>query len=443
MVGHPWRMTTITFLGAGSVVFTRDLLADLFAFDDLPDLNIRLHDIDLDRLETAEGIARSTANGRGVAAEITIHLDRREALEGADFVINSIQVGGFPATEVDFEVPARFGLRQTIGDTVGVGGIFRALRTFPVLSAIAQDVLEICPDAWFLNYTNPMAMNIAYLHAVAPQLKVVGLCHSVYFTVRGLCDIVGVPFAEVTYLSAGVNHQAWILRWEHNGADLYPRLNERIAEDPELRRRVRVDMYRHLGYFPTESSEHSAEYLPWYMHFDSEIERLRIPVGDYLEISRGNVAEYEETRSKVQAGEEIAEREHDAQEYAPQIIHSIVTGTPRAIVVNVPNAGLIEGLPETFTAEVPAVVDSDGVHPQVMGALPLQLAAVNAAFVSTGLLTVAAAVQGDPRLLRQAAMVDANTSASLTVEQIWDLCNAMVEAHGDLLPPALRVQISA
>ena len=436
-------MTTITFLGAGSVVFTRDLLADLLAFGDLPDLKIRLHDIDVDRLATAEGIARSTASGRGVTPEITTHLDRREALEGAEFVINSIQVGGFAATEVDFEVPARFGLRQTIADTVGVGGIFRALRTFPVLEAIAEDVLEICPDAWFLNYTNPMAMNVAYLHAVAPRLKVIGLCHSVYWTVLGLCKIVGVPMDEVTYQSAGVNHQAWILRWEHNGADLYPLLDERIAADPELRRRVRVDMYRHLGYFPTESSEHSAEYLPWYMHFDSEIERLRIPVGDYLEISRGNVAEYEETRRKVQAGEAIPEREHAAQEYAPQIIHSIVTGTPRTIVVNVPNAGLIDGMPEGFTAEVPAVVDRDGLRPQAMGALPLQLAAVNAAFMSTAMLTVAAAVQGDPRLLRQAAMMDANASASLTVDQIWDLCNAMVEAHGDLLPPALRVQISA
>jgi len=436
-------MTTITFLGAGSVVFTRDLLADLLAFGDLPDLKIRLHDIDVDRLATAEGIARATASGKDSMPEITSHLDRREALEGADFVINSIQVGGYAATEVDFEVPARFGLRQTIGDTVGVGGIFRALRTFPVLEAIAADILEICPDAWFLNYTNPMAMNVAYLHAVAPRLKVVGLCHSVYFTVRGLCEIVGVPFDEVTYLSAGVNHQAWILNWEHEGVDLYPRLNECIAADPELRRRVRVDMYRHLGYFPTESSEHSAEYLPWYMHSDAEIERLRIPVGDYLEISRDNVAEFEETRRKVEAGEDIGEREHDAQEYAPQIIHSIVTGTRRTIVVNVPNAGLIEGLPEAFTAEVPAVVDGDGVHPEAVGALPLQLAAVNAAYVSTGMLTVAAAAQGEPRLLRQAMMMDANTSASLTVEQIWDLCNAMVEAHGDLLPPALRVRLSA
>jgi alpha-galactosidase len=436
-------MTTITFLGAGSVVFTRDLLADLLAFGDLPDLKIRLHDIDVSRLATAEGIARATASGGDFVPEITSHLDRRESLEGADFVINSIQVGGFPATEVDFEVPSRFGLRQTIGDTVGVGGIFRALRTFPVLAAIAEDILEICPDAWFLNYTNPMAMNVAYLHAVAPRLKVVGLCHSVYFTVRGLCEIVGVPFDEVSYLSAGVNHQAWILRWEHEGADLYPRLNERIAADPELRRRVRVDMYRRLGFYPTESSEHSAEYLPWYMHSDAEIERLRIPVGDYLEISRDNVAEFEETRRKVEAGEAIGEREHDAQEYAPQIIHSIVTGTPRTIVVNVPNAGLIEGLPEAFTAEVPAVVDGDGIHPQAVGSLPLQLAAVNAAYVSTGMLTVAAAAKGEPRLLRLAMMMDANTSASLTVEQIWDLCNAMVEAHGDLLPPALRVQLSA
>jgi alpha-galactosidase len=436
-------VTTIAFLGAGSVVFTRDLLADLLSFDDLPDLRIQLHDIDAERLETAEGIARATAARRGVTPTITSHLDRRDALQGADFVINSIQVGGYDATVVDFEVPARFGLRQTIADTVGIGGIFRALRTFPVLAAIAEDVLEICPDAWFLNYTNPMAMNIAYLHAVAPRLKAVGLCHSVYWTVRGLSEIVDVPFDEVSYLSAGVNHQAWILRWEHQGVDLYPRLDERIAEDPELRRRVRVDMYRHLGYFPTESSEHSAEYLPWYMHSDAEIERLRIPVGDYLGISRENVAEYEETRAKLLAGEDIGEREHEAQEYAPQIIHSIVTGTPRTIVVNLPNAGLIDGVPEAFTAEVPAVVDGDGLHPQAMGALPAQLQAVNAAYIGTGTLTVAAAVQGDPRLVRQAAMIDANMSASLTVGQIWDLCNAMVEAHGDRLPEALRVQVSA
>ena len=436
-------MTTIAFLGAGSVVFTRDLLADLLAFGDIPDLRIQLHDIDAERLATAEGIARATGARLGATPAITSHLDRRQALQGADFVINSIQVGGYAATVVDFEVPARFGLRQTIADTVGIGGIFRGLRTFPVLSAIARDVLEICPQAWFLNYTNPMAMNVAYLHAVAPQLKVVGLCHSVYWTVRGLCDIVGVPFDEVTYVSAGVNHQAWILSLEHDGVDLYPRLDERIAQDAELRRRVRVDMYRRLGYYPTESSEHSAEYLPWYMHVDAEVERLRIPVGDYLGISRENVAEYEETRRRLQAGEDIGEREHEAQEYAPQIVHSIVTGTPRAIVVNVPNAGLIEGLPEAFTAEVPGVVDAQGVHPQAMGALPPQLAAVNAAYVNTGLLTVGAAVLSDPRLLRQAAMIDANTSASLTVEQIWALCNAMVEAHGDRLPEALRVQVSA
>ena len=436
-------MTTITFIGAGSVVFTRDLLADLLAFGDLPDLRIRLHDVDAERLETAEGIARATAASHGASPAISAHLDRRAALEGADFVINSVQVGGYASTVGDFEVPARFGLRQTIADTVGIGGIFRGLRTFPVLAGIAADMLEICPDAWLLNYTNPMAMNIAYLHAVAPQLKAVGLCHSVYWTVRGLSDLVGVPFEQVTYRSAGVNHQAWVLQWQHDGQDLYPRLDELIARDPELRRRVRVDMYRRLGAYPTETSEHSAEYLPWYLHSDSEIERLRIPVGAYLGISRENVAEYEETRRQLRAGEPIGEREHEAQEYAPQIIHSMVTGTPRDIVVNLPNDGLIDGMPAEFTAEVPATVDGDGIHPEPMGALPPQLAAVNAAYVSTGLLTVRAAVQGDPRLVRQAAMVDANTSASLTVEQIWDLCNAMVDAHGDLLPAALRVHVSA
>lgn len=435
-------MTTITFLGAGSVVFTRDLLTDLFSFSDLPDLRVVLHDIDPERLATAEGIARATAARKGARVEVVASTDRRRALEGADFVVNSIQVGMYAATVRDFEVPARFGLRQTIGDTVGVGGVFRALRTFPVLAGIAEDMLAVCPRAWLLNYTNPMAMNVAYLHAVAPELKVVGLCHSVYWTVKGLCDIVGAPFEEVDYLSAGVNHQAWLLRWEHEGNSLYPRLDEAIAADPELRRRVRVDMYRRLGHYPTETSEHSAEYVPWYLHSDAEIERLRIPVGAYLGVSEENLAEYAETRRRLEAGEELEDSPRGATEYAPQVVHAMVTGTPTTIVANVPNDGLIDDLPAGFTAEVPALVDADGVHPQPVGALPLQCAAVNAPYVGTGMLTVQAAVSGDPRAVRQAVMVDANASASLTVEQIWDLCNAMVEAHGDLLPEPLRAQLT-
>src|SRR3954470_22942812 len=215
-------MTTIAFIGAGSVVFTRQLLVDLLGFPELAEVTIALHDIDADRLETAEGIARQVADDTGTAPRIIASLDRREALDGADFVINMIQVGGLAATRTDFEVPASFGMRQTIADTLGVGGIFRALRTFPVLSGIASDMREVCPDAWLLNYTNPMAMNVWWLSQVAPTIKAVGLCHSVYWTVAGLCDVVGVPLEGTSYRAAGVNHQAWLLEWRGAGGEPSP-----------------------------------------------------------------------------------------------------------------------------------------------------------------------------------------------------------------------------
>jgi alpha-galactosidase len=333
-------------------------------------------------------------------------------------------------------------LRQTIADTVGIGGIFRALRTFPVLAGIAADMSELCPDAWLLNYTNPMAMNVAYLSKIAPQLKVLGLCHSVYWTVRGLCEIIDVPYEDVTYHSAGVNHQAWILRWERAGVDLYPQLDRAIAADPELARRVRVDMYRRLGYYPTETSEHSAEYVPWYLRHDAEIERLRIPVGDYLRISEENLAEYEACRATALAGEEFP-IDREVSEYAPQVIHALETGDQITIVANVANDGLIGNLPAGFAVEVPCLVGPSTVVAQKVPDLPPQCAAVNRPYVSVGELVVAAAVRGDPRLIRQAAMVDFNTAASLTVDQIWSLCDDLVVASGDSLPEALRATVSA
>jgi alpha-galactosidase len=434
------RPTTITVLGAGSVVFTRELLGDLLGFDDLGPLRIALHDIDAERLSTAVAIAEATSSQLGRAVEIASSLDRRRALEGASYVINAIAVAGHAATVRDFEVPARFGLRQTIGDTLGVGGIFRALRTFPVLEGIARDMAEICPDAWLLNYTNPMAMNVGYLHAIAPELKVLGLCHSVYWTVRGLCEVVDVPFDEVSYWSAGVNHQAWVLRWERDGESLYPLLDRRIAEDPELRRRVRVDMYRRLGYYPTETSEHSSEYLPWYLNHDAEIERLRLNVGEYVDISAGNLQEYADVRGTLAAGEPL-EIDRDSTEYAPQVIHSMETGTKRTIFANVANRGYITNLPDDYAVEVPTAIDEMGAHPIHVGDLPLQCVALNRSFVSVGELTVRAAVEDDPRLVRIAAMVDPNTAAALTVDQIAELCDALTEAHGDLLPEALRAPV--
>jgi alpha-galactosidase len=434
-------VATVALIGAGSVVFTRELLTDIFSYPELAGVHVRLHDIDPERLGTADAVAHRLSEQLGARATITSTLDRRAALDGADYVINVIQVGMYPATRRDFEVPAARGLRQTIADTIGVGGIFRALRTFPVLAGLAADMAEVCPRAWLLNYTNPMAMNVTYLAGIAPELRVLGLCHSVYWTVRGLCEIVDVPFQEVTYHSAGVNHQAWILRWERDGSDLYPALDRAIAADPELRRRVRVDMYRRLGYYPTETSEHSAEYVPWYLGHPGEIERLRIPVGDYLRVSEENLAEYADTRKAVAAGEPF-EIERDATEYAPQVIHSLETGTAREIVVNVANHGLVDNLPAGFAVEVPCTVDGSGATPHAVGALPAQCAAVNRPYVSVGELTVAAALRGDPRLVRQAAMVDPNAAATLTLDDIWAVCDELTAAHGDLLPEPLRAAVA-
>ncbi|KPI23298.1 alpha-glucosidase/alpha-galactosidase [Streptomyces sp. NPDC048253] len=436
-------MTTpkIVFIGAGSVVFTQGLLADLLAFGELKSARIALHDIDTERLATAYAAAVRIADVLGAGPTVTAHTDRREALADADFVINIVQIGMGEATRTDFEIPARHGVRQTIGDTLGIGGIFRALRTFPFLKELGRDIAEACPQAWLLNYTNPMAMNVQYLTQATGLTRVVGLCHSVYWTLRDLAELVKVPYEEISYHAAGVNHQAWVLRFEHQGRSLYPRLDELIASDDQLRRRVRVDMYRRLGYYPTETSEHSSEYVPWYLHHDSEIERLRLPIGEYLKIVDENVAAYEKTRDALTAGAPITVE--GTMEYAPQIIHSMVTGIPRTVYGNVPNRALIDNLPAHGVVEVPCLVDSLGVQPTRVGSLPPQLAALNRTYLSANDLVVRAAIEDDPRHIRHAAMTDPATAAALPVEDIWRLCDDMVTAHGDLLQPGLRVRLGS
>jgi alpha-galactosidase len=433
-------MFRVAFVGAGSVEFTRDLVRDLFSFPELREIELSLHDIDEERLATAEQVAKLGAAKHGAHPIISASVDRRAALEGADAVVNMIAVGGHAATAADFDVPERYGLHQTIGDTLGIGGIFRALRTFPVLDGIATDMQAVAPDAWLLSYTNPMAMNIQYLSSTAPRVKTAGMCHSVHWTVHDLCELVGVPFDEVDFVSAGVNHQAWLLRWERAGQSLYPLLDKLIEADPELRRRVRVDMYRRLGYYPTETSEHSSEYVPWYLEHPAEVERLRIPLRDYVGISAANVSEYEALREQLARGEYV-ESDDDAVEYAPQVVHSLATGTLRRIQVTTANDELIDDLPRGAGVEVPALVDRIGVHPLRVGALPPQLAALNRQFLNVVELTVRAAVEGDPRMVRHAAMLDPHTAATLTVDQIWALCNDLVAAHGSLLPEALRVPL--
>lgn len=429
----------VVLVGAGSVVFTQGLLADLFTFRELRGAHIALHDIDPERLATAEAVTRHIAGRRGADPKVSAHTDRRAALADADFVINMVQIGMIEATRADFEVPSRYGLSQTIGDTLGMGGIFRALRTFPFLKALGEDMTAVCPDAWLLNYTNPMAMNVQYVTQATALRKVVGLCHSVHWTMHDLCRLVDAPFDEVDYVAAGVNHQAWVLKFELDGENLYRRLDDLVADDPQLRRRTRVDMYRRLGHYPTETSEHSSEYVPWYLHHPAEIERLRLPVGAYLGIVEENMTEYVRTRDALAAGTGLPVE--GTMEYAPQIIHSIVTGTPRTVYGNVPNRGLIENLPAHGTVEVPCLVDRSGIRPTRVGALPPQLAALNRAYLSVNDLVVRAALEDEPRHIRHAAMADPATSSALRVEQIWELCDDMVRAHAHRLQPALRATL--
>jgi alpha-galactosidase len=430
-------MSQIALVGAGSVEFTRILLADLAEFEELRDCAIVLHDIDEERLETAEQIARYITRATGAAFQIRSHLDRRAALDGADFVVNEIQVGGLSATLHDFEIPKKYGLRQTIGDTIGIGGIFRGLRTIPVLIAIADDMAEVCPDAMLMNYANPMAMLPWSVWEGSSFQNVVGLCHSVQNTHEQLAQIVNAPMREIEFLTAGVNHQAFVLRFERDGEDLYPRLDEAIARDPDgLARTVRVEIYRQFGYFPTESSEHSAEYVPWFMCHDDQIERYRIPVDEYIRRSMENVGEYEETRRRLAAREDIPIAPEG--ELAPRFIHSLVTGASRREYGNVRNDGLIDDLPAGCCVEVPCLVDGDGVHPMPVGELPPQCAALNRTFVNVAELTMRAVLEGSREHVYQAAMLDPNTAATLAINEIGSMVDELIEAHGELLPEAIR-----
>ena len=429
-------MVKIAFVGAGSVVFTRELLGDLLSFEELADTHVALHDIDGERLETAAAMARWIDGELGGRATVTTHLERRAALDGADFVINMVQVGMHAATLADFEIPARYGLRQTIGDTLGIGGIFRALRTIPVLLGIGEEMAQLCPRAWLLNYTNPMAILCQAYAEGSPHSQIVGLCHSVQHTSRHLAQLAGVPFEEVAFLGAGVNHQAFILRLERDGEDLYPRVDAALEADPDQLRRVRVQMYRRLGYFPTESSEHGAEYLPWYLRDEEAVARYRLLIGDYIQRSEDNLAEYERVRRGLREGDRFAiER---SLEYASLIVHAMTTGREQVIYGSVRNEGLLADLPARSAVEVPCVVDRTGVRPTPVRDYPPQLAALNRTFLNVADLTVRAALEGDRRHVHHAALLDPNTAASLSPDAIEALVDELLDAHADRLPAGLR-----
>ena len=430
-------MTRIVFIGAGSVEFTRNLLGDILTFPELADAEIVLHDIVEERLATAEAMARWTNQVAGADARISTTTDRRRALDGADFAVDMIEVGGIGATRLDFDIPRKYGLRQTIADTSGVGAVSRALRTIPILLGIAEDMAELCPEAWMLNYTNPMAMNCWAWYAGSSHQKIVGLCHSIQNTSHDVCRYAGVPFEEVTFLGAGVNHMSWVLRLERDGQSIYPLLDAAIAADPEgLGRHVRVQIYKLFGFFPTESSEHFAEYVPWFMRDDAEIERLRIPVDEYVRRSEENLDIYAEEKRKLAAGEPF-ELERSG-EYASLIIHSMVTGQPRTIYGNVRNTGLITNLPQDACVEVPCLVDRAGVQPTVVGDLPPQCAALDRTFLNVVELAVRGALEERRDHILQAVLLDPNAAATLSVAQTEALVDELLAAHAASLPGGLR-----
>jgi alpha-galactosidase len=428
-------MAKITFIGAGSTVFARNLLGDILGHEELAGSEIALFDIDAERLSASELVARRVAEALDAPAKVTASTDRRAALDGADYAINMIQVGGYePCTVTDFEVPKQFGLRQTIADTLGIGGIMRGLRTIPVLLDMCRDMEDLCPDVWFLNYTNPMAINCRAISR-ASSIRTVGLCHSVQGTAYELSLDLGIPYREIDYLAAGINHMAFYLRFSRNGEDLYPRLMElaRSGAVPESNR-VRYEVLKHLGYFVTESSEHFAEYVPWFIKRDRPdlVERFNIPLDEYPRRCVAQIADWEDDRARLEGG--AAFEVQPSFEYAATIIRSVETGKPRVIYGNVPNEGLIDDLPEDCTVEVPCLVDGNGVQPTRVGALPPQLAALIRTNVNVQELTVEAALTGNREHVYHAAMLDPHTAAELDLDQIHELVDALFHAHGGWIP---------
>ncbi len=426
----------VTFIGAGSVVFTLNLLGDILSFPELAESEIALMDIDPERLHIAEIMARKVVESLGAHPTITAYANRKAALEGADYVINTIQVGGYPSTLIDFEVPKRYGLKQTIADTVGIGGIFRALRTIPVMLEMCHEMEEVCPDVTFLNYVNPMAMN-TWAVSQATKIKTVGLCHSVSGTIQQLAYYMKLPLAELTYRCAGINHMAFYLELKHNGQDAYPRLRE-VAQQEETFRMdpVRFELFQRLGYFVTESSEHSAEYNPYFIRRDRPdlVERYRIPIDEYIHRCQVQNFWWEQVRQQLLDGTAEFTPERSG-EYAALIIHSKETNTPRVIYGNVLNMGLITNLPEGCCVEVPCLVDSNGIQPTVIGRMPPQLAALQMTNINMQGLVVEAVLTGKKEHVYHAAMFDPHTSAELTLDEIHSLVDDLFEAHDEMIPP--------
>jgi alpha-galactosidase len=430
-------MPKITMIGAGSTVFAKNLLGDILSFPELAESHIALMDIDNERLKTSEVVAHKVGQAVGARPKITTHTDRRAALDGADYAINMVQVGGYkPGTEIDFEVPKKYGLRQTIADTLGVGGIMRAMRTIPVMLDMCRDMEAVSnPNLTFLNYVNPMCMN-TWAVTRATKVKTVGLCHSVQGTAEQLAHDIGVPIEEINYVCAGINHMAYYLTFERGGEDLYPRIRKVVEEGrvPDWNR-VRYEMLTRLGYFVTESSEHFAEYCPYFIRRDRPdlIEKFNVPLDEYIRRCEHQIAGWHRMKARFESDAPI--EVHRSHEYGSLIIHSIETGVPRVVYGNVENRGLITNLPEGCCVELPVLVDKNGLQPTKIGAIPPQLAAMMQTNINVQSLTVEAALTGRREHVYHAAMFDPHTCAELTLDEIYSLVDDLIAAHGDYIPP--------
>ena len=447
-------MAKITFMGAGSTVFIRNVLGDCMCREALKDSHFALYDIDGQRLKESELVLKTlNANINDNRATITTHLgveNRKEALRGTNFVVNAIQVGGYePSTVIDFEIPKKFGLRQTIADTLGIGGIFRALRTIPVMLDFGHEMEEVAPDAWLLNYTNPMSMLTgAMLRGTG--VKTVGLCHSVQVCVKSLLETLGQDHSDerlagIRSKIAGINHMAWLLSITENGKDLYPELKALADEKMPLWRAakdkkdksgnmIRIEMMRNLGYYVTESSEHNAEYQPYWIKakYPELIDEYNIPLDEYPRRCIKQIADWKKQYQDLSNDPHLSHKL--THEYGSGIIEAIYTNKPFQIGGNVLNHGLIPNLPSKAVVEVPCLVDGNGVQGCYVGELPTQCAAMNMTNINVQLLTIDAALTRKRERIYQAAMLDPHTSAELSIDDIVKMCDELIAAHGDMLP---------
>jgi alpha-galactosidase len=420
-------------IGAGSVVFSRNLTGDILSYPEFKDATLSYMDIDADRLEVGVNLCRKVAEALGAAPKIEGTRDRRQALRGADFVINMVQIGGFDSTLVDFEIPRKYGLRFTIADTTGPGGLFRALRTYPMLSGLCRDMMELCPKALLLNYSNPMSMNMQTISRTS-EIAAVGLCHSVQGTFDQLMQYIGEKPEEVAFICAGINHMAFYLKLEKSGADLYPRLFEAM-NDPKIfaHNAVRFELMRRLGYFVTESSEHNAEYNPHFIPRGMEmVQKFQVPLDEYPRRCDAIIDEFERMKSFSKSSERM--EVHRSHEYGSTIIHSIAAGKPSVVYGNMPNRGAISNLPANAIAEVATLVDRNGPQLTTVGDLPPQLVGYIQPHVTQHELFIRAVLEGRRDHVYQAAMFDPLTAAVLPLDKIVEMCDELIAAHGDLLP---------